>query len=127
MSWSGGMRSTLPCGEQLYSQPASAIPGRRGRDAPAAGPAPRLRSIGKTARASLGKCKGRALRGPGKSSSDRLCEKGAVPVENRNTASEKVSEVAQRNIEAITQLEQGMLRQRTPLDRVSDTITAFVG
>jgi uncharacterized membrane protein len=50
-----------------------------------------------------------------------------VPVENRNTASEKVSGVAQRNIEAITQLEQGMLRQRTTLDHVSDVITAFVG
>jgi uncharacterized membrane protein len=40
---------------------------------------------------------------------------------------EKVPAVAQRNIEAIAQLEQEMLRQRTGLDRVSDAISAFVG
>jgi uncharacterized membrane protein len=40
---------------------------------------------------------------------------------------DKVPGVTQRNIDAIAQLEQEFSRQRTPLDRVSDGITAFVG
>jgi uncharacterized membrane protein len=35
--------------------------------------------------------------------------------------------VAQKNIESIAQIEQEYLAQRTPLDRVSDAITRFVG
>jgi uncharacterized membrane protein len=35
--------------------------------------------------------------------------------------------VAQKNIESITQLEQEYLDQRSPLDRISDCITRFVG
>jgi uncharacterized membrane protein len=40
---------------------------------------------------------------------------------------DKVPGVTQRNIEAVTQLEQEFSRQRTLLDRVSDRISAFVG
>jgi len=42
-------------------------------------------------------------------------------------ASNKVPGVAQRNIDAIAQLEQEFTRQRSTLDRVSDGISSFVG
>jgi uncharacterized membrane protein len=42
------------------------------------------------------------------------------PVEKRQSA-------AQKNIESIAQLEEEFEKQRTPLDRISDAITRFVG
>ncbi len=38
-----------------------------------------------------------------------------------------LAEQVKQNIESVAQLEQEFRRQRTPLDRISDTITAFAG